>query len=603
MRSTGASNGAVNRPRARLAVSGLALALAAGGALAAPPDLAEGVAHALVVGVDRYAALPQLRGAVADATDIADTVRRLGARDVVLLTDEAADRVAILKAAEAMRARTRKDELVLVSVAGHGALEPERRRGATPDGKEAVFLLSGFSPSGPGTAQRILDAEFMRIIRGFEEKGARVLFVADSCSGGGLARGVDGRSGEVVYRAAPRYAIAQDELQPIAEPRDSGATELSFKRSLFLAAVEKDQKSPEVRPPGEAGWRGALSYALARGVEGAADADGDGGVTVKELFDYVRQVSYQMSDQRQEVVTRAAPDVDQRRERVATLTRGVSILNPKAPAGTPAPEPPQAAPQAAPPAAAPQASPQASPQAAPTATPPLATPAAPPSGKPAAPAQAGAGDATLGPRIRLASLDGQAARLSGIAPIEAGFDVVAPNQQPDLVWDPNAREAIAGGDVIARNLDAADLPAVVDRMAAVRGVKKLATQAPLTVRLSPDAKMHTRGQHVRVSVDDVGGRAFYVFNLAGDGTVQVLYPVGSDPSMFDKQSFQMEFAVREPFGSDQLVAVSAPQRLTEFDAALRRLNGRRSSVLAFKALLKDLSPGARVGSVALVTGP
>jgi hypothetical protein len=576
MRSTGASNGAVNRRGARAALGALALA----GTLAADAASAQtvapaGVARALVVGVDRYQVLPPLKGAVADAVDIADTVRRLGASDVVLLADEKADRLAILKAAEEMRARTRKDDLVLVSVAGHGALEPERRPGSTPDGKEAVFLLAGFSPTGRGTAQRILDAEFMRIIRGFEEKGARVLFVADSCSGGGLARGVDARSGEVVYRAAPRYVISQDELAPISEPRDAGATEFSFRRSLFLAAVERDQKSPEVRPPGETGWRGALSYSLARGIEGAADADGDGGVSVKELFDYVRQVSYQMSDQRQEIVTRAAPQVDQRRERVATLSRGVSVLNPAAPPGAPAPAPPASVPPrpASPPGAAPASAPPTS------------------------------ADPALGPRIRLATLDGQAERLSAIAPIDAAFDVVAPNQAPDLVWDSNAREAIAGGDVIARNLDATDLPAVVDRMAAVRGVKKLATQSPLTMRLSPDAKVHTRGKRVQVTVEGVGGRAFYVFNLAGDGTVQTLYPVGADPTMYDKASFQMEFAVREPFGADQLVAVSAPQRLNDFDSALRRLDGRRSSAQLFKALLRDMTPGARVGSVALVTGP
>lgn len=598
MRSTVASSGAASerlggraRWLARLA-AGLALT-AAGLAPARAEAAAEGVSRALVIGIDRYATLPALKGAVADAVDIADTVRRLGAADVVLLTDEKADRVAILKAAEEMRARTRKDELVLVSVAGHGALENERMRGATPDGKEAVFLLAGFSPTGAGTAQRILDEEFMRIIRGFEDKGARVLFVADSCSGAGLARGVDARSGDVVYRAAPRYVISQDELKPISEQRDSSATELNFRRSLFLAAAEKDQKAPEVRAPGQAGWRGALSYALARGVEGAADADGDGAVSVKELFDYVRQVSYQMSDQRQEIVVRAAPEVDLRRERVATLSRGVSILNPKAPAGAPAPEPPSAPPA---PAAAPTTAPATAP--APATQPPAAGMA----GK-SAPAQPFAADPALGARIRVAALDGQTARLSTIAPIDAAFDLVQPNQQPDLVWDPNAREAIVGGDVIARNLDASDLPAVVDRVAAVRGVKKLATQSPLTIRLAPDSKVHTRGQRVQVSVDDVGGRAFYVFNLAGDGTVQLLYPVGSDPSLFDKQTFQMEFAVREPFGADQIVAVSAPQRIADLDQALRRLDGRRSSAQAFKALSRGLAPGARVGSVALVTGP
>jgi DNA-binding MurR/RpiR family transcriptional regulator len=599
MRSTAGSNGvAIDAARRRLTRAALVVVLALGAAspaLAQPAGArtaeqqaaqpraespasqsAEGrLAHALAIGIDDYAALPKLRGAVADAADIAQTARALGAEDVVLLTDAQADRVSILRAAEAMRARTKKGELVLLSIAGHGALEPERTRGSSPDGLSAAFLLGGFAPSGPATTQRILDAEFMRLIRDFEDKGARVLFVADSCSGGGLARGVDARGGELVYRAAPRYRISADELKPISTDRDAAATELSFKRSLFLAAVERDQKSPEVRAPGGDAWRGALSYALARGIEGAADADLDGRVSVKELFDYVRHVSYQITDQRQEVVTRAAPIGDPARETVVSLSRGVSILNPKAPTGEAASALP------------------------PDALPPSAGPPAPASPAPTA----SAGDLSHGPRIRLASLDGRSQRLAALTPMEEGFDVVAPNQQPDLVWDPVTRDAIAAGDVIARNLDVSALPAVVDRIAAARGIKTLMTRSPLPMRLAPDSRLHKRGEKVKISVDEVGGKAFYVFNMAGDGTVQLLYPVGSDPQIFGQPNFQMEFAVREPFGADQVIAVAAPQRLGDLDQALKRLNGRRSSALALKALVQALQPGARVGSVTLVTEP
>ncbi len=55
--------------------------------------------------------------------------------------------------------------------------------------------------------------------------------------------------------------------------------------------------------------RGALSYAVARAIEGNADADQDGKVTLKELFANVRQVVYQLSDQRQNVVTTTSPNL------------------------------------------------------------------------------------------------------------------------------------------------------------------------------------------------------------------------------------------------------------------------------------------------------
>jgi hypothetical protein len=591
--------------------SSLALALA----LALPSSLAHaanepaltladgGEVRALIVGVNAYKSLPPLKGAVADAQDIADTVRRLGGRDVSLLTDAGADRVSILRAAEELRLRVGKGDLVVLSIAGHGSLEPERVKGSEPDGMEAVFLLAGFAPSGPQTRERILDKEFIHLIRSFEDKGARVLFVADSCSGGGLARSVDGRSGGVTYRAAPTYKLANDDLKPISTTADALSTELSFKRSLFLAAVDKQSKSPEVKPPGADAYRGALSYALARAFEGAADADGDEAITVRELFDYVKQVSYQMSDQRQNIVARSAP-MDTGRETVVSLTRGVTVLNPKTAPAAPTPTAPPQPNLSAPPPAAPPSTPQAS---APSGM--AATPVTPPSGQatappiPAPPISGPAPTVKAGPNIRIASLDGQAQRLSGLTPIEQPFDVVAPTQQPDVVWDPNTRDVISAGDVIARNIDRADLPAVVDRMAAVRGVKQLATQAPLTVRLAPDSKVHNRGSRVQLTVDDIGGRAFYLVNVAGDGTVQLLYPVGSDAPVYEKPQFRMEFSAREPFGSDQVVAVAAPQKLADLDQALKRLDGRRSAGQLIRVLTRYLQPGARVGSVALYTAP
>jgi hypothetical protein len=53
-------------------------------------------------------------------------------------------------------------------------------------------------------------------------------------------------------------------------------TELDFDRTEFLAAVDRKTKSPEVSIPGVAGLRGALSYAVARAIEGDADFNADG---------------------------------------------------------------------------------------------------------------------------------------------------------------------------------------------------------------------------------------------------------------------------------------------------------------------------------------
>ena len=48
-------------------------------------------------------------------------------------------------------------------------------------------------------------------------------------------------------------------------------TELDFDQTVFLAAVDRKTKAPEVEIPGIPGLRGALSYAVARAIEGYAD--------------------------------------------------------------------------------------------------------------------------------------------------------------------------------------------------------------------------------------------------------------------------------------------------------------------------------------------
>ena len=61
--------------------------------------------------------------------------------------------------------------------------------------------------------------------------------------------------------------------------------------------------------------------------------------------------------------------------------------------------------------------------------------------------------------------------------------------------------------------------------------------------------------------------------------------------------------VREPFGSDQLVAVTSQQRMTALEQALQGLDRRRSAVQMIN-MIKRYAPGdARIGSAGLFTAP
>ncbi len=519
----------------------------------------------LLIGVDAYRNLPRLTGSAADARDLEASLRSIGARDLRVLLDESATRGSILVAFQDLVTRTQAGDTVFITLSGHGAQEPERVKGSEPDGMDEVFLLPAFDPKDRlQNGEKILDKEFKHVIKLIEDKGGRVVFVADTCSGGGLAREVDPRGPGMVYRSV-KYTPIVDDLQPISTRADALMSPADFKSSTFLAAVDKQSKVPEIRIPG-VGQRGALSYAVARGLQGAADLDGDGAITAAELSEYARRVTYQLSDQRQRIVAVDAPPPP---APAKVIVRGIAV-RPVAAEGT-APEPA------------------------------AKRPAVPPPQADAAVRPASAAKAPQG-AVLIASLDGRAERFAGLS-IQTAFQVVEPGASPDLVWDPASRDVLAGGDVIARTVDRNDLPSIVERAALLRWLKQRAPNAPQSIRIVPDDRLHRKGSRVEVEIGDVGARGLVIFNVAGDGTVQLLYPIGSDPPVRSDAQYRLQLQVREPFGADQIVVVSSPRRLPDLEQALRQLDRRRSPMKVMEALNQAAGTDSRIGSAGLFTAP
>jgi caspase domain-containing protein len=548
----------------RCAAATIALGLAGAAASAADelvlrgPD--GGAVRGLIIGIDAYRHYRPLKGAVADARDIESALRRMGTTDVTTLIDAQADRASVLREIDRLVGRTRPNDLIVLSIAGHGTQEPERVKGSEPDGMENVFLLPDFQPTAAGSQQRILGKEFNHFIKQLELRGAHVVFVADSCHGGGMAREVDPRAEAMSFRQVPSYRLPEDTLKPVTTASGAFTTELDFDRTEFLAAVDRRTKSPEVSIPGIPGLRGALSYAVARAIEGRADANADGKVTVKELFTSVRQMVYQLSNQRQNIVTVSSPRRAVDTDIVFELTRGVSVV------GSPgaSPRPP---------------------------TPPTATPPANP-------------QVTRVERpIRIAALDSRSTHFDGLKPRDAPFEIVRPVDNPDIIWDPASRDVITSGDVTAYRIDKSELPSIIDRAAAIRELKQIATPAPQVIKIGPDDSLHRSESLVQVELADVAGRALILFNITGDGTVQMLYPIGSDPGIVRSPEFRFPVKVREPFGADQIVAITSAQRMTELEAVLLRLNRQRQSAQMIKMVQRYAPPDARIGSAGLFTAP
>ncbi|MEO0361518.1 MAG: caspase family protein, partial [Pseudomonadota bacterium] len=166
---------------ARATAAACAFGLAA--AFAGESDAA---AYAVVVGIDDYAEFSDLEGAVNDARDIAGALRRRGA-DVVMLTDAAATRSAIVRAMRDQLAKAKAGDVVVFTYAGHGVQLAEALVGDEADGRDESFALHGFAPTGPGAAERLRDNDIAMLLKS-AAPGVSVLFVADSCHSGTMTR-------------------------------------------------------------------------------------------------------------------------------------------------------------------------------------------------------------------------------------------------------------------------------------------------------------------------------------------------------------------------------------------------------------------------------
>ena len=205
--------------------------------------------------------------------------------------------------------------------------------------------------------------------------------------------------------------------------------------------------------------------------------------------------------------------------------------------------------------------------------------------------------------VRVAVLGNQIELLKAVQPKEANFQPVAVSENPDLVWDPVTLEVVANGDVVARQINRQELPGVIDRIAAINGFKRLAAKAPQTVRILPADKVYSRDSRIEVQVSGVAQRSLLLFNIAGDGTVQALYPIGSDQPILATPISSSRLSFDEPFGADQVVAVTSTQRFSDLEQVLKVWNQQKTPVEVYRLVERYAPPDARIGATSLYTSP
>lgn len=252
---------------------------------------AQATIWSLVIGIDDYDHISDLRGAVNDALDIYDALSALPDTRVVRLLNEEATRERIFSEWRAMAAQAQPGDRIVVTFAGHGASEPAFYPETEDDGRDETLLLSGFSSAGPSAEHRIRDDEIAELID--LRPDIPVIFVADSCHSGTATRATDF---DLTYRFFPHGNILDDPLPPPPPPAQSGDPSAA-ENAVYFGAVADDELAPELPIDGQI--RGALSYAFAAALRGSADEDGNGAVSKGELETYIRRFVQQATASRQ----------------------------------------------------------------------------------------------------------------------------------------------------------------------------------------------------------------------------------------------------------------------------------------------------------------
>lgn len=250
--------------------------------------------HVLIAGADSYSRSP-LKGAVNDAKYLADAFCAIGG-DVHVLLNGAVTRDAILQGFDALVARAKPGDWVILSYAGHGQQYPERVQRNEVDGLDEVFVLPAFTPTAPLNYQRIVDDDFQAIFAKVPAK-VNVLFIADSCHSGTMTRGWDDPDKPAV-RLSNYGPIANDTLPA---PTSAGAERTEIANVVFASAALESEVTPEIKINGV--WHGALSVAVANAARGQADLNRDGRTSLAEFRSFV------VSAARSESEGRQTPDV------------------------------------------------------------------------------------------------------------------------------------------------------------------------------------------------------------------------------------------------------------------------------------------------------
>lgn len=516
----------------------------------AQPGQSNADIHGLVIGIDDYAFVPNLAGAVNDARDLAQALESRGAK-VSLILDREATRDRIIGEFEEIASRVRPGDTIVFSYAGHGVQLPEALPGDEVDGLDETFILHGFEMQGKGYSERIRDNDIAEMLRQVPES-VGVLVIADSCHSGTMTRAVDPRGALGRTRFVDVGTPEAEDRLPKPNQRTRALEAADFPNVVFANAARDDQQTPEVKIDGS--YRGALSWSIARAFDGEADG-GDGSTSLADFQGYVIEQVRALSG------TRQTPGVGFVREKAAPGLKALSALFgdfiddvDALPAETTL----------------------------------------------SVTAQTEGVVLVPSPPLYIRE-EGKAINLAALNQI----NLATSEETARLLWDRRYDELIdrATADVIAVAKTEADLRAAVLKWRFVESLARWAPKRPLEFRLDPDDRRYRIGEELFIEIRQpaLGFSYLTIVNVASTGEVQFIYPapghVVADRDRFDGATGEARLGpapVTEPTGADHVIALASSQRLEGFHRVLDRLHGQREATLLMEALNQHAGDATKV---------
>jgi len=236
---------------------------------------------AVVIGISQYQSVQPLKFADKDAVAFVDYLRsQIGVpkENIVLLTNGEATLVNLKRTLGTdLKRKANPKDTVIIYYAGHGAPEPDPSN-VDGDGVEKYMVPHDADPHDLYTTalpMREIEKIFERL------SAERVIFITDSCYSGAAG-------GRTFLSASRRAGISEAFLSRLSKG----------KGRVVLTASRAGEVSEERDELGH----GVFTYYLLKGLQGPADLDADGLITVDEAYSYVSRYVPEVTGQNQHPV-------------------------------------------------------------------------------------------------------------------------------------------------------------------------------------------------------------------------------------------------------------------------------------------------------------